>query len=165
MPSPTTLIKAAAAALTSILLAACAGDPIGPFAGGKLSAPQSDAPYSDWSQIQWVDTVFIETRPTDPYSVQTWVISMDDTLYLPTSLIAGDSADARTWVQNVLADPSVRVQINDAVYPMHAERIIDAEHHQRALSAFQTKYASELPEIDDHALNAWIFKLTPAGER
>ena len=140
-------------------LAASSGNPLGPFAGGRLGAAEADTPYADWEALATVDTVFIETRPADPYSVQTWVISVDDTMYVPTSLIMGDSAPERQWVKNILNDAAVRVQVNDLVYPMRAERVEASELQQRVLQAFQQKYASELPEIDEHAKNAWIFRM------
>ena len=145
-----------------LLLAGCGGNPIGPFAGGKLKATEATAPFSAFERIARVDTVFLETRPKDPYSVQTWIIAVDDQLYVPTSLIMGDSAEQRTWVQNLEADPRLRVQIEDLVYPMTAERVTDAELHRRVLDAFQQKYESELPEIDDHASNSWLFRLKDA---
>ena len=141
-------------------LGGCGGNPIGPFAGGALSAPQAGQPYTAFEEIAGVDTVFLETRPQDPYSVQTWVISVQDQLYVPTSLIMGDEAEQRTWVQNLLANPELRVQIGAQVYPMIAERVVDADQHRMVLEAFQQKYASELPEIDDHAANGWIFQLS-----
>ena len=146
----------------TLLLTGCGGNPIGPFAGGKLTATEATAPFSTFESIARVDTVFLETRPKDPYSVQTWIISVDNQLYVPTSLIMGDSAEQRTWVQNLEADPRLRVQIDDLVYPMTAERITNAELHRRVMDAFQQKYESELPEIDDHASNSWLFRLNNA---
>ncbi len=152
--------------LTFIALMTIAGcsNPMGPFSGGRLSAPESATPFTNWSHIANVDTVFVETRPDDPYSVQTWCISVDEQLFIPTSLILGDSdATARTWVQNVESNGQVRVQIDDTVYPMQAMRITDKELHARVLSAFQAKYAGELPEVDEHASRAWIYGLKARG--
>ncbi len=151
------------AALAVLLLTACS-EPFGPFAGGRLSAPVAEQPFLDWKRIATVDTVFIETRPEDPYSVQTWVIALDGVLYIPTSLITGDEAPAsRTWAQNVEANPEVRLQIDDRIYPMRASRVTDADLQQRLLEAFQRKYASELVEIDSHARAAWLYGLRPAS--
>ena len=142
-------------------LSACGGTPLGPFAGGHLSAPEAQAPFDNWPAIAATDTVYLETDPEDPYSVQMWCIALDDALYVPTSLILGDSDPReRTWVRNVQENPSVRVQIGEAVYPMRASRVTSPERQQALLSAFQEKYAAELPEIDAHAENAWIFQLT-----
>ena len=139
-------------------LSGCGGDPMGPFAGGELTAPESSNPFTDWRSLPSVDTVFLETQGEAPYSVQTWIIGIDDRLYIPTSLIMGDRAGERRWVQHIQADPNVRLQINDLVYPMRAHRVEDEALHGKVLDAFQEKYASELPEIDEHAQNAWVFR-------
>ncbi len=151
------------AVLTALLLTACS-EPFGPFAGGRLSAPIADQPFVDWPGIASVDTVFVETRPDDPYSVQTWVVAVDNALYIPTSLILGDEAPTnRTWVQNIEANPDVRLQIGGAVYAMRASRVSDKDQHRQVLEAFQRKYASELPEIDSQASAAWLYRLQPSG--
>ena len=142
-------------------LGGCGGNPFGPFAGGRLSAPEAAEPFNNWPAIAATDTVYLETHPEDPYSVQMWCIAVGNSLYVPTSLILGDNDPReRTWVRNVMEDPSVRVQIGEAVYPMRASRVTSPELQQALLSAFQEKYAAELPEIDAHAENAWIFQLT-----
>ncbi len=148
-------------AVLLLALSACGGDPFGPFAGGALSAPLADRPFDDWAGLDSVDTVFIETRLNDPYSVQTWCIGVDDALYVPTSLIMGDSAAERQWVRNILADARVRVQIEGTLYAMQAVRLEDEALQARVLAAFQEKYAGELPELDEHARRAWIFQLVP----
>ncbi len=149
--------------LSVLVLSACS-EPYGPFAGGRLTAPVAEQPFLQWERIASVDTVFVETRPDAPYSVQTWVVAVQDALYIPTSLILGDEAPAnRSWVQNIEANPEIRLQIEGEVYPMRASRVIDANLRLRVLEAFQNKYASELPEIDSHASAAWIYRLQPSG--
>ena len=82
---------------------------------------------------------------------------MDGRLYVPTSLILGvDEPSERTWVQNVLADPRVRVRIEGTVYELAARRVEDKVRVETLRRVLMAKYAVE---DDDHARRAWIFEL------
>ena len=58
--------------------------PIGPFAGGALSGDVGPASVSDWSSASSFETAQLETRPSDPHSVNTWFASIGAKLYSPT---------------------------------------------------------------------------------
>ncbi len=132
--------------------------PIGPLPGGRLSGSVSGA-VEDWSFVDDVETVQLETRPDDPHSVNTWIGRLGGTLYLPTSLILGaDDPEERTWVRNALADPRVRVRIDGTLYGFEATRVDDPDEREAARAMLLAKYDVE---SDDHATRAWIFRLSP----
>ena len=132
--------------------------PIGPFPGGELRGDVS-APPTDWGFTAEVDNVQIETRPDDPYSVNTWIYGSGPRLYVPTSLILGpDDPNDRSWVRHVLADPRVRLRIEGKVYELRAERVEDAVLREKVRAALLAKYDVE---SDAHAQQAWIFRMEP----
>ena len=102
------------AALGTLLLAACGG-PLLVFPGGELSGEVVREPVEDWS---FVDDRFVdlETRPSDPYSVELNYVVRDGQLYL-------DPAEGRTWFDHLRADPDVRVRFGDRIYPVRAVKV------------------------------------------
>ena len=80
--------------------------------GGALSGEVVTAPVEDWS---FVDDVFVhlETRPSDPYSVELNYIVRDGQLYI-------DPAEGKAWLDHIRADPRVRVRFDGKVYPATA---------------------------------------------
>lgn len=149
-------VLAAVASLSGCL--ACLGcGPLGPLPGGRLRGEVRSAPPPDWSFTSEVETVQVETRPADPYSVNTWCGDYRGALYVPTSLIFGaDDPAERDWVKHVLSDPRVRLRIGGIVYELRAVRVEDAEEREAVRARMLAKYDVEL---DDHAENAWIFRM------
>lgn len=132
--------------------------PMGPIPGGRLGGSVEPAPDS-WAFTADVETVQLETRPDDPHSVNAWCGAWSGSLYLPTSLILGvDDPAEREWVQNVLADPRVRIRINGKVYERRAVRVEDPAEREGARRALLEKYEVE---ADPHADAAWVFRLDP----
>jgi len=147
------------ALLTLLLASIVACGPLGPIAGGRLRGPIHEGPPPSWSEIADVETIQLETRPSDPYSVNTWCGVDAGRLYVPTSLIHGaDDPMEREWVRNVLDDPRVRARIEGTVYPLTAVRVEDEQELQRARTTLLEKYEVE---ADDHSAEAWIFRLDP----
>ncbi|MDH3685390.1 MAG: hypothetical protein OEP95_04150 [Myxococcales bacterium] len=85
------------------------GGPFLVFPGGALSGDVVSEPVTDWS---FVDDSFVdlETRPSDPYSVELNYFVVDEKLYI-------DPADGRTWLEHIRSDPRVRVRFDGKVYP------------------------------------------------
>lgn len=98
--------------LALVIGAAGCGGPILVFPGGALSGTPSTERIDDWS---FVDEAFLEleTRPSDPYSVQLNYIVRDGNLYI-------DPAEGKNWLDHLRADPRVRVRFGDTVYPLEA---------------------------------------------
>jgi len=104
-----------AAVALACLLAGCDG-PFFMFPGGRLSGVEA-APPADWSAF--ASGIFeLETRPSDPYSVELNYIVKDGKLYV-------DPAEGRRWLDHMRADPHVRVRFVDEVYPLRAVRVTD----------------------------------------
>ena len=72
--------------LITLLILACG--PLGPLPGGELSGSVASAP-SDWSFTDEQENVQLETRPSDPYSVNVWGAGVDGSFYVA----AGRGAD------------------------------------------------------------------------
>jgi hypothetical protein len=97
--------------LLSALLVACGG-PFLVLPGGALRGEVVTEPVTDWS---FVDDSFIdlETRPSDPYSVELNYFVRDGQLYI-------DPAEGRRWLEYIREDPRVRVRFGGRVYPAEA---------------------------------------------
>jgi hypothetical protein len=138
---PELFMKGAAAGRTGstvlfALVTACAlaCGPVGPFSGGALRGPVGDPVVSDWSFAATVETAQLETRPDDPHSVNTWFATIDDRLYVPTSMILGPKQPSqRSWVTRVEADPRVRIRLGQTVYERIARRVEDPSDPERVI--------------------------------
>ncbi len=97
--------------LLSALAVGCGG-PTLMFPGGALRGEVVTEPVSDWS---FVDDRFVdlETRPSDPYSVELNYFVKDGQLYI-------DPAEGRRWLQYIREDPRVRVRFGGKIYPGEA---------------------------------------------
>ncbi len=131
------------------------GDPIGPIAGKQLAGTELPRPYS-WNICNNYDTVAVETNPDAPYSVTTWCVVVSGVLYIPSS----DGA-SRTWTQNVIANPNIRIKIGERIYPAKATRVTDI-----APKVFRDAILDKYPEAAEMAAagspeSVWIFRVDP----
>jgi hypothetical protein len=148
------------AVLFVLLLPALPGcGPIGPFPGGHLSGELGPRHVEDWSFAADEERAQLETRPENPYSVNTWFVALGPSLYLVTSPIAGPTDPAeRGWVANVLKDPRVRIRLGDQIYERVANRLKDASESAKALEALEAKYDIDTTEQDPER-EIWVFRL------
>lgn len=109
-------------------------------AGGALHGVVTPTP-TDWEFTHAVETVFLETRPADPYSVRIWVTAVGNALYL---YAGGNHAQ---WAKNLEADPRARLLIEGALYDLIATKTVDADEIDRFSSAYREKYSYD-PYID-----------------
>jgi hypothetical protein len=140
--------------LAALVLAASVAGCNGPFVllpGGALEGSMAPIPDS-WSFTDEVDTVQLETRPADPYSVNVWVIALGDNLYVH----AGDNRT--TWVENMETDPSVRLRIGDSIYELLAARVEDQEEFDRFSDAYEQKYGRR--PGNENVAEAYLFRLS-----
>ena len=100
-----------AALLTAVFAVGCGG-PFLVIPGGELSGEVVTEPVDDWSFVSdsFVD---LETRLSDPYSVELNYIVMNGKLYI-------DPAEGRVWLEYIREDPRVRVRFGDRIYPLEA---------------------------------------------
>ena len=118
--------------------------------GGRLAGDEKPVP-ADWSFSDAVETVQLETRPADPYSVNIWGVGVGPDFY-----VASGRAD-NAWARYVLEDPRVRLRIEGSVYVLRAERDDSAEGRERFLAAALAKYDFE-PD-PEQASEAILFRL------
>ena len=141
--------------LVALVLAASVAGCDGPFVilpGGALEGLMADTPDS-WSFTDEVDTVQLETRPADPYSVNVWVIALGENLYVH----AGDNHTR--WVENMETDPNVRLRIDDSIFELLAARAEDQEEFDRVSDAYEQKYGRR--PGNENVAEAYLFRLSP----
>lgn len=103
--------------------------------GGELSGPVEAVP-ADWSASDEISTIQLETRPSNPYSVNIWAVGLGDRLYVHAG------ANRSRWVENMEADPNVRVRLAGKLYPLVATRVVDAAEFAAFADAYQKKYGT-----------------------
>lgn len=135
---------------TLVLLTLGCG-PIVMIPGGALSGEETTAP-TNWSFTDEVDTVQLETRPDDPYSVNIWCVASEGRLY-----VAGSRSS--TWTQNVSADPRVKLRVDDALYALRAREATSDADVEAFLAAAAAKYDFEMEPGQREA--SILFELMP----
>jgi hypothetical protein len=130
-------------------LAACGG-PVLLWPGGHLEGQTVDIP-GDWSFTDDVNTVQLETRAADPYSVNLWLIALDQSLYVH----AGTSRSE--WVENMEADPNVRLRVGESIYELAAVRVEDQATFDRFSDAYEKKYGNR--PRNESVVEAYLFRL------
>ena len=162
----TAIVRRVLLVVSCLALAAVVGcrGPVGPFSGGRLKGPEGSFPGS-WTHADEVMQIQLETNPSDPYSVNLWLAILEGDAYVSTSLLAGtDDPTQRAWVKNVQADPSVRVRIEDVVYPAELDPITDATLRDLVFEAFLEKYPHLELERAEAALYFRIAKRSDAAK-
>ncbi len=137
------------ALMLTALIAAC-GDPLLLLPGGALEGSTVAAPDS-WSFTDAVETVQLETLPGDPYSVNIWLIALGENLYIHAG------ANRSTWVENIEADPNVRLRVNDSIYELVASRVDDQDEFDRFSDAYEQKYGRR--PRNENVTEAYLFRL------
>lgn len=122
--------------------------------GGALEGKSSPTPES-WSFTDDVETVQLETRPADPYSVNIWVIALGESLYVHAG------ANRSTWVEYIEADPNVRLRVNDSIYELSASRVDAQGEFDRFSDAYEKKYGRR--PRNENVGEAYLFRLAARG--
>jgi hypothetical protein len=130
-------------------IAACGG-PCLLLSGRALEGRAAAIPES-WSFTEAVDTVQLETRPSDPYSVNIWAIALGQHLYVHAG------TNRSTWVENIEADPNVRLRANDSIYELQATRVDAQEEFDRFSDAYEKKYGTR--PRNESVREAYLFRL------
>ena len=142
-------MKAMLVLLLTLSLAACSEPFIG-IPGGELQGTLTKAPAS-WGEVP--DTVQLETRPSDPYSINIWAVSILGNLYVATT---GDA----NWLAFIAADPRVRLRIDGKLYELLATRTTNAAEMAAVAEAYAAKY--DYSSMKDGDLSeVRLFRLTP----
>lgn len=134
--------------------------PCGPIPGGEISGQAVTEPVTDWTFTNDHSNIQVETRPEDPYSVTTWCFTDGPHLYVPSR-----GAARKPWVENVTADPRVRLRIGDKIYSGRAVRITDGEERKRIAHRLTEKYLLAHwgldPDKPEEYEDTWFFRIDP----
>ena len=126
-----------------------AGGNSGTGTGTATAAP------ADWSFTDQIDTIQLETKSEDPYSVNIWILDLNGKLYIHAG------ANRATWVEHIEADPNVRVRINEKIYSLVAARVEDAAEFADFSDAYEKKY--DRRPRNENVAEAYLFRLEPAA--
>lgn len=136
--------------LVLLFLASGCSEPFIVMSGKGLSGTVTDAPPS-WSAFEDVDVVQLETRPSDPYSVNIWMVAIGKDIYVATG------ADDTNWSVNIAEDPDVRLRIKGDIFELEADKVTDDREHRAVAAAYVKKY--DLDEEDNWVLHGQVFRL------
>ncbi|MCP5071249.1 MAG: nitroreductase family deazaflavin-dependent oxidoreductase [bacterium] len=134
--------------LSAFMLSACEG-PVAVFPGGALGGPVKPVPQS-FAFASDAGTIQLETHPEDPYSVNIACAVVGDELYIS----AGDNKSR--WVENMEANPLVRLRIDGDIYELRAHRVT-GDIEMRAFADEWTKnaWARDPTTLDE----VWVYRL------
>jgi hypothetical protein len=144
------LLPRGAALFAALVVLAGCSEPFIVFSGKALSGEPTEPP-ADWAAIDAVDTLQLETRPTDPYSVNLWAVGIGADVYV------GTDADGTRWSGHVRQDPRVRLRVGEALYDLVAQPVLDPAERRRVADAYVAKY--ELDSDGDWINDALVFRL------
>ena len=139
--------------VVALLLALGCG-PLVMVPGGELSGTVKPVPV-DWSFTDSVETVQLETRPDDPYSVNVWGVAASGGFY-----IASGRGESAAWAKHISADPRVRLRVGEDVYELSAVRTTDEAEMNAFLEAAKKKYEDFEPD-EEQRQEAILFRLEP----
>lgn len=114
----------------ALLLVSCGGEPIVMLPGGKLGGEVSEPPET-WNVPEVIQ---VETRPSDPYSINIWGVGIGSDLYIATS------GDGTNWSGHLKEDPNVRVRVGETLHALTAVTVTEPEERARVSAAYVTKY-------------------------
>ena len=122
------------AAIIAVFVVASACDYV-PFSSGALDGPVVAVP-DDWSMLDDIDVIEIETNPNAPYSVKLWIVGSTDGLFIH----AGDNRT--TWVEHLEDDPRLRLKAHGTIYELTAERVLNQDTFATFMVVYDAKYGS-----------------------
>lgn len=138
--------------LLSILACSCGGGPFLLFSGGKLDGQVKPTPAS-FALPGNRQTIQLETRPEDPYSVNVSGAVVEGQLYVS----AGDTLSR--WAANIEANPLVRARVAGSIYELRARRVVEKPE----LQAFAVVWTSGNTWSRDPLKlgEVWVYQLGP----
>lgn len=108
--------------------------PIVLFPGGQLAGQVHPTP-DDWGFLAEISTIQLESRPSDPYSVNIWITEIGSSLYLHAG------AKRANWVEHIEADPRVRVRVEDKIFELRGTRVEDEAEFALFANAYEEKFS------------------------
>jgi len=126
-------------------------DPYTLIPGKQVTGEEVAGHIDDWSFTLQHRRVINEVRPSNPYSVNTSSLLVDDVLYIPS----GGGGESR-WAQFLVDDPTMRLKVGDKIYPVMATLVEEPEEVERVRQAYQTKYPNTPA---DRIARFWFFRV------
>jgi hypothetical protein len=121
--------------------------PWGPFPGGILWGEVAREQVADWSFVDAIAEVQVETRRgVLPWSVTTWALTHAGALYVPSR-----NCLEKRWVENLHAHPDVRVRVAGRLHELRAVREEDPALGEALLRQMLVKYLG-IEADDPHPL-------------
>jgi len=103
-------------------------------------------PVTDWSFTDKFETANVQTRTRYliPHSVTTYCVAYNGQLYLTSVYRAGLTyPHGRSWNEDVVRDPHVRIKIGNELYDRTLSRVTDETLRQNVLAAKRRKYPQQ----------------------
>ena len=119
--------------LAVLLVTGCSSEML-PFSSGALEGGSVVPAPADWRGVAEREVVQLESQPSDPYSVNIWVLGEETHLYV---FAGGTKAN---WIEHIEMDPNVRMKIGDSIYELVAERVTDADEFEHFAQGWEAKY-------------------------
>ena len=126
-----------------------------PIAGGQLEGTVSPLP-EHWSELATTEIIQMESIGDAPYSVNLWMVEVDGAPHI----FAGDNRAA--WVENIAANPNVRLKINEEIFELRAIRVTDAAVFEIYAQAWKLKYGNR--PRNERVDETYLFRLTPRAD-
>ena len=150
-----------------LLLAGC--EPKDRRPGTWLGGEEHAGPVTDWSFVNDVREVYLETRPWYgvPFSVTVVIASSNGKVFVPSIYEDEDEFPGSKYWNHVIADdPSVRVKVGDTLYRMNAYPAESEAEFQEGLAALADKYSfwQDVQGDNPNGIRHAIIRLHPAGE-
>src|SRR6202049_338661 len=103
-------------------------------------------PVTDWSFTDNIETVNVQTSTWYllPHSVTTYCVAYNGQLYLTSVYRAGLTyPHGRSWNENVVRDPHVRIKIGDRFYDPTLSYVTDPAERAAVIEAKRKKYPQQ----------------------
>jgi hypothetical protein len=126
-------------------------DPYFSIPGKQLQGEEVPGPIEDWSFTLQHRGVTNEVRPSDPYSVNTSSLLVDEVLYIPS----GKGGESR-WAQFLLQDPNMRLRVGTKIYKVRATHVEEPAQLKKVREAYGKKYPRSTPEA---IAGFWFFQM------
>jgi hypothetical protein len=132
--------------LLLVVLSITGFGPHGNTPGLWLKGNVVTTPVTDWSFTDKFETANVQTRTRYliPHSVTTYCVAYNGQLYLTSVYRAGLTyPHGRSWNEDVVRDPHVRIKIGNELYDRTLSRLTDETLRQNVLAAKRKKYPQQ----------------------
>ena len=136
--------------LSLIFLLGGCSEPFIVMSGEALSGDAIDPP-TDWTPLNDVEIVQLETHPSDPYSVNIWMVGLGSDIYVATG------SDDTNWTEYIDEDTDVRLRVEGQIYELEATELTDTREKRTVAAAYVEKYG--LDAEDNWVMDGQVFRL------